>query len=160
MIRRNLLFLSVFALNAFVLGFIVGCFAKPDNPPLYTYDTPILTQLSAAAHAGSINGKLYYMLDTHSMEPVLKGGDWFVVDTTFPYAQITKGIICTYQAKWLPPTAAPVTHRAQVKYPDGWVFEGDQNGINGINRNSGLESARVTEKEYIGKVVGIYRVKP
>lgn len=159
MIRR------LFAL--FVPLFLFGCFAKHDDPPLLTYDTAALTRQSALLHAVDVNGKspvgqpqkgLYHVLDTRSMEPLLKGGDYIVVDTKFPYAKLTKGVPITYQAQWQPPAAPPVTHRTQAKYPDGWVCSGDANGING-NRGP-VENWRVTEKEFVGKVVGIYRVKP
>lgn len=161
-------FSTALATIPLIVAVFSGCFAKHDNPQLYTFPSRTLTYQSALLHAIDLNGRsplgqlqsgLYHVLDTKSMEPVLQGGDYIVVDTRFPYDKLTKGVLVTYQARWAPAPQPPVTHRLQVRMPEGWVAEGDQNGINGANPKSGLESARITPAEYIGKVVGIYRTR-
>lgn len=130
---------------------LVGCGPKRLDPPLLTYDTPLLTKLSAVAHASSANARYYEVADTHSMEPTLWGGDYIVVSSV-PYDELKVGQIITYQADWLPPTAPPVTHRLVMKTGLGWVLSGDNNARS-------EPQWRVTSKNYIGLVVAIYRVK-
>lgn len=130
---------------------IAGCTPKRLDPPTLTYDTPTLTRLSAVAHANSIFGKVYSVADTHSMEPTLWGGDYIVVAAT-PYDELRLGQIIAYQAEWLPPTAVPVVHRLAQQTGLGWILSGDNNARS-------EPQWRVTSKNYIGLVVGIYRVK-
>ena len=64
-----------------LLWFILtGCAAKHIDPPTYTYDTPTLVKLSAQAHANDVRGMVYLVMPTGSMEPLLHGGDYIVVD--------------------------------------------------------------------------------
>lgn len=130
---------------------LAGCAPKRLDPPTLTYDTPILTELSARAHASTINGTLYLVADTHSMEPTLWGGD-FVVVSAAPYDELKLGQIITYQADWQPAGAPPVTHRLAQKDRFGWIMSGDNNARYEPHW-------RVTTSNYIGLVVGIYRVK-
>ena len=128
-----------------------GCSPKRLDPPTLTYDTPLLTELSAKAHAATAKGTVYNVMDTHSMEPTLWGGD-FIVVVPAPYGELKLGQIITYRADWQPPGAPPVTHRLVKKDSLGWVLSGDNNARS-------EPQWRVTSKNYIGLVVGIYRVK-
>lgn len=130
---------------------LAGCAPKRLDPPTLTYDTPILTELSAKAHAATVSGRVYYVMDTHSMEPTLWGGDYIVVSAA-PYDELRLGQIITYQADWAPVGAPPVTHRLVKQDGFGWVLSGDNNARS-------EPQWRVTSKNYIGLVVGIYRVK-
>lgn len=137
---------------AIALCFVLsGCSPKRLDPPTLTYDTPILTELSAKAHAATANGKVYYVMDTHSMEPTLWGGD-FIVVVPAPYHELKLGQIITYQADWQPAGAPPVTHRLVKQDGLGWVLSGDNNARS-------EPQWRVTSRNYIGLVAGIYRVK-
>ena len=147
----------------FFLG-LTACAPRHEEIPLLTYDTPTLTLLSAQAHAADLNGKspadqpqkgLYLMADTHSMEPVMWGGDYIVVapPEKRPYSGLRVGEVVTYRADWLPAGALPVTHRLAMKDKYGWILTGDN--------NSSYESRwRMTEEDYLGTVVAIYRFKP
>lgn len=142
------------ALTFLSLLFVGGCgYPKHIDPPLYTYDTPALTLLSAQAHARGVEGLLYTVADTHSMEPLLKGGDHLVVlpPSKAPYAGLVAGKPIVYRAAWY--LTSPVTHRLVAKDKDGWILSGD-------NNPRSEPQWRVTEDTYIGTVVGIYRVKP
>jgi hypothetical protein len=142
-----------------------GCgYPRHIDPPLYTFETPLLTQLSAEAYAKAIGGKCYRVADTHSMEPVLQGGDYIVVDTRIALEDVKLGQIVNYQADWAPPPAPTVTHRAGLRDKDGLLVEGD-NVHPDIDPRTGrdLHSEarwRVTKASYVGVVVSIYRLKP
>jgi len=153
--RHHLITLGLLCFSFTVCLFAVfGCgYPKPIDPPLFTYPTEILTRLSAEARAKDIDGAVFYVLNTHSMEPLLRGGDYIVVlpKQRAPYADLKAGEVITYYASWY--TKHPVTHRLVQKDKDGWILSGD------ANRYS--ESRwRVTENAYLGKVDGIYRTKP
>jgi hypothetical protein len=156
MIRR--LFLAIILCLS-----LTACAPKHEEIPLFTYPSVLLASLSAAAHAADLNGRspagqpqkgLYNVLDTHSMEPTLRGGDYIVVDTKFSFANLKGGMPITYTAGWTKPGDPPVTHRTRDKTPTGWTVQGDNNNA------AELGMWRVNEKDYIGKVVAIYRVKP
>lgn len=138
-------------LLAFSAVFLSACAPKQINPPLFTYDTPRLTLLSAQAHARDVVGRLYTVADTHSMEPLLRGGDLIVVAPA-PYAGLQLGQVITYQAGWLPASAPPVTHRLALRDDGGWILSGDNNARS-------EPGWRVTEENYLGLVVGHYRTK-
>ncbi len=140
-----------------------GCGSpSPIDPPLFTYPTDLMARLSAEARARDIGGLTFHVANTHSMEPVLKGGDYIVVapPARAPYASLKAGQIVTYRAEWYP--AAPVTHRLRTKDQYGWLASGDNvrpdiaaNGQD-LHTEAGY---RVTEDRYVGLVDGIYRVK-
>ena len=150
--------------SAFLCLFLAACTPKHEQIPLFTYDTPTLTLLSAQAHAADLNGKspagepqkgLYSVADTHSMEPILWGGDYIVVTLLEkrPYSGLKVGEVVTYRADWQSAGAPPVTHRLAQKDKYGWILTGD-------NTPTYESRWRMTENEYLGTVVGIYRFKP
>ena len=90
------------------LVLLTGCGPRRIDPPLLRYDSPRLASLSAEAHARDVAGTLYVVMDTHSMEPTLLGGDVIVVAPA-PYELLRAGQIITYRAAWLPAASPPVT---------------------------------------------------
>lgn len=130
----------------------VGCVRKYEDPPLYTYDTPMLVLLSAQAEAIQRQGFLMTVSDTtHSMEPTLMGNDIIVV-VKVPIDSIVKGNIVVYKADWLPASAPPVAHRVAVREFSGLLMSGD-------NAARSEPRFRVTGANYLGKVVSRYRLK-
>jgi hypothetical protein len=127
---------------------LAGCGPRPDkNIVLWEQPAP---QIAAQAHASEINGRAFLVLPTGSMEPLITGGDWVVVDLRVKYEQIQKGDIVQYQANWLPPTAPTVIHMAAAKLGDKWIMD----GINNAHYERG--SQMLTRADYRGKVVQIY----
>ncbi len=153
--RRHICYLTIAAITCGALAMLLsGCSPTPRlDPPLFTYPTEAMTQLSAQARARDILGTVYTVADTHSMEPLLRGGDRIVVapPERAPYAELKVGQVITYRADWY--TKHPVTHRLVQKDSGGWILSGDANPRSEA-------SWRVTEKSYLGTVDGIYRVKP
>lgn len=130
---------------------LVACSTKQDNPPVFWDNTPAQAKLAATLHARDVGGLAYYVLNTHSMEPFLVGGDWIVVQPG-NYDALKVGQIITYRADWLPPTDPPVTHRLAQKDSHGWILDGDN--------NKHYEAHwRVTEKNYVGKVIAVYTTR-
>lgn len=130
---------------------LAACLPIREDPPLFIYDSHSLASISASLHARDTGGSLYSVLDTHSMEPLLKGGDIIVV-APLPFDELRVGQVITYQATWQPPGAAPVTHRVVAKDRLGLILGGDHNA----HSEAG---SRVTRDAFLGLVVGIYRVK-
>ena len=153
--------LLTLALLAFTLG---GCgYPKHLDPLLLTFPTKDLARLSAEARAKDIGGLVYTVANTHSMEPVLMGGDLIVVDTRVAYEDVKLGQVINYHAEWAPPPLPTVTHRATVRDSSGLLVEGD-NVVPDINPATGQDlhaesSWRVTKTNYVGVVDTIYRVK-
>lgn len=133
---------------------LCGCSPKQDNPTVLFEATPIAVRLAAEAHARSINGQAFYVLDTHSMEPFLWGGDWLAVDTRVPYGELKVGMIILYRAKWLVAGSPPVCHRIAHIYSDGSMI---MSGDNNERYERGDQAVRADQ--YVGKVVGVYRVR-
>lgn len=150
----NRLFLVSF-LSSILLGVFLGCgYPSHIDPLLYTYDSEILVEQSAALHAEDLHGIYLYVLNTHSMEPVLYGGDYIVVDTHASYSNVKLGVIIVYHADWAKPTDPPVVHRVLAKDSAGLLVGGDN-----VDSQHTENQWRVTEKNYVGTVVGIYRMK-
>lgn len=129
--------------------FLVGCRPERHDPPLFLCALPAN---AASAHAARIDGTAYYVAPTGSMEPLLTGGDYVVVDGRIPLTRDLLGHVITYHAAWQPDGLLRVTHRMTDWDQYGGICEGD------ANRHS--ESRwRVTAANYIGAVVAIYRLK-
>lgn len=161
--RHHLITLGLAALAAALLGLSACGHPKHIDPPMFTYPTETLTRLSAEARAKDIGGMVFWVADTHSMEPLLKGGDYIVLapPSRAPYAALKAGQVITYKATWY--SKHPVTHRTRTKDGYGWVVSGDNVrpdiAADGRDRHSEA-SYRVTEASYLGTVDGIYRVRP
>jgi hypothetical protein len=146
--------------SAFLL-LLTGCgYPKHIDPPTLTYPSQQMAEESAYLHARDLpNGPgltLLIIPPTHSMAPTIDVGDIIVVDTHAPYSERVPGEIVTYfgvDGEWKdrPKDSPPITHRISSKHSDGFIMTGDN------NRYSESRS-RVTETNYVGLVVGIYRV--
>lgn len=158
--RRFRTFLGSLLLAAISL---TGCRPKHDDPITYQNGSANQAMLAARLHARDIIGGVVMLVaDTHSMEPLLYGGYYVVVDTLSPYDSLTRGVVVTYHGGWLPPSAPPVTHRTQLKDSDGWMMAGDNvrpdiDPKTGANLRSEARW-RMTKETYIGKVVAIYAI--
>ena len=128
---------------------LLGCSPRQPDAWLVLWEQPA-PQIAAQAHAREIAGLAFLVLPTGSMEPLITGGDWVVVDLRVKYEQIQKGDIVQYQANWLPPTAPTVIHMAAAKMSDKWIMD----GINNAHYERG--SQMLTRADYRGKVVQIY----
>lgn len=106
--------------------------------------------MAANLHAKEVGGRVYFVLDTHSMEPVLLGGDYIVIRRV-PFTALEVGEIITYTASWQPTSADPVTHRIVGEDAMGLILSGD-------NNSRSEPRYRVTNATYHGKVIAIYRV--
>jgi hypothetical protein len=139
--------LGVFALFCmFVMLF--GCGPKPDQSiVLWEQPSP---QIAAQAHAREITGRAFVVLSTGSMEPLITGGDWIVVDLRVPYDAIQVRDLLLYQANWLPADAPPVVHMAAAKLGDEWIMD----GIANAHYERGAQ--RLKRADYRGKVVQVY----
>lgn len=137
-----------------------GCgYPTPINPPVYEREVT-LTQLieEVRLHARDLPGgdglRTEPVQNTHSMEPLIRGGDYLVIagKRNRKFESLKAGEIILYQADWRPANAAPVCHRLVKKDKDGWILSGD-------NAERSEPQWRVTEGNYIGVVVAIYRLK-
>ncbi len=123
------------------------------DPPLFTYNTPTLVAESARLHARDAGGFVSApVANTHSMEPLLHGGDLLVIVRT-PYGARLKGHVVGYHPGWDPELF--VVHRAVTDTKDGLVMEGDN-----VGHERTENRYRVTDANYIGEVIAIYRFQP
>ena len=165
MTRRPFLLLVVSLLSVAFLCLSPGCgYPKHLDPLLLTFPTKELADLSARARAKDIGGLIYTVADTHSMEPLLMGGDLIVVETRVTFEEVKPGQVVNYHADWAPPPELTVTHRVLERDSDGLLMAGDNvrpdiDPRTGQNRHSEARW-RVTKKNYVGVVDTIYRVKP
>lgn len=110
---------------------------------------------SADADTHSTPGAAEYLVaNTHSMEPALWGNDIIIVDRP-PFDSIKLGDIILDHGTWQKENDPPECHRAVAKDIGGILVEGDN-----VDANHLENRYRVTDKNYIGKVERIYRVKP
>ena len=139
----------IFAL-LIVLVLASGCGrAVPIDPPVFRYDIEMLTRLSAEAHARSVNGEVFKLANTGSMEPFLTGGDWLVVSRV-PFNELKDGEIILYRAQWADKGLPPVCHRIAGRDRHGLIMSGD------ANKHSEARW-RVNDADYAGKLIAVYR---
>ncbi len=141
---------------------LAACSRAPRlDPALYTESNERAAWLAAEAHARDVRGLVYRVLDTHSMEPLLLGGDYIVV-TWQPFASVEVGRVITYRADWAPANHPPVTHRLVARDRDGGIASGDnvRPDIDDNGRNTRSEARyRITRETFIGVVFAIYRAR-
>ena len=78
---------SVIIVLLLTLMFLLSGCTKHIDPPLFTYPNESLRNLSAQLHRVDVSGRLYIVANTHSMEPLILGGDWLVAAPT-PYGSL------------------------------------------------------------------------
>lgn len=137
-----------------------GCAPSPRlDPALFRAAGERAAWLAAEAHARDVQGTVFRILDTHSMEPLLTGGDYIVVSRP-AWAGVEVGRVVVYRAAWSPADFPPVAHRLTARDRHGGIASGDNVrpdiDADGSNRRS--EAAhRIVESNYVGIVLAIYR---
>ena len=112
------------------------------DPPLHLVGN---SQEAAIQEAARINGKVWAVMHTGSMKPLLQGGEHAVTVAKFDTVQ--RGQVLVYHATY---NKNPIIHRAVEQDKYGWLMSGDSSPRS--------ESwARVTSENYLGTVVAIYR---
>lgn len=136
--------------SLFLLLFLAGCgYPAHIDPPLYTYESDKIASQSAFLHAIDVGGNYFAVKDTHSMEPVLLGGDYVVIQPV-SFSNLVVGNIVAYNAEWY--NNQPVVHRIVGIDSEGLIMSGD-------NNPTSESRFRVTTKNYIGLAIARYRVK-
>ena len=120
---------------------------KPKLTPIPTH-TVANAEAAAIAYATATGGEVFRVTDTGSMRPLLTGGECVV--TVRNYTGIKVGAVVVYRPTFATATGNPLIHRAAQLDKYGWIMSGDS--------APHTESwARVTEANYIGTVVAIFR---
>jgi hypothetical protein len=128
-----------------------GCgYAKPRDPAIHTYATAAEARESARLHANDAGGTAWpENACCGSMLPLIIEGDILVTVRT-PHAKLL-GKVVVYGPKWN--DGKPVAHRLVAQDSGGYIASGDN-----VPQSENWE--RVTEENYLGEVIAIYRVKP
>lgn len=114
--------------------------------------------LAAKLRAKEVGGVAFAVADTHSMEPVLRGGDWVTVQEV-PFGSLKTGAIAVYAADWAS-SGTLVCHRLVQHDSEGWIASGDnvKPDIDETGRNRHSEASyRITPTNFVGLVVARYR---
>jgi signal peptidase I len=139
--------------SAVLVAMLQGCSGgKRIDPPLYFESSLPAARLAAHLHAQDAGGVIFQLLPTGSMEPLMKGGD-FIVVRGGGFDALQEGQVIAYRAAWIPGDGLPVAHRLVGRDSHGWILSGD-------NNPRSEPQWRVTERNYIGLVIAIYRVAP
>lgn len=148
-------FCAAVAVVALWVLFVAGCAtASPGgrlDPTIHFAPTDLQAWYAAEYAAAQEGGDVYYLQDTHSMEPLMWGGDYLVV-VPGKFESWKVGQVLTYDAEWMPPGEPNVTHRIVGKDEYGLIMSGDNNPFSEA-------SWRVTDANDVGIVTGIWRVK-
>jgi hypothetical protein len=112
------------------------------DPTVYPAGNP---QLAAETAAKALDGRIWVVSHTGSMKPLLQGGEYAV--TVKEYANVKLGQVLVYNATY---HNTPIIHRAVDKDSHGWLMAGDT-----AARSESW--ARVTDQNYLGTVVAVYR---
>lgn len=138
------------ALVVIIALFLFGCDrAIPHlDPEIHEYDTAAETWLRAQVYLMNNPGDLFIVANTGSMEPLLTENDLLIV-VREGYADLKLGKVVTYRASWR--NDDPVTHRLVRQSGDEWVVAGDANGYS--------DPVWMSEEEYIGTVIKVYRAR-
>lgn len=112
------------------------------DPTIYPAGNP---QLASETAAKALNGRVWVVGNTGSMKPLLQGGEFAV--TIKDYPSIKQGQVLVYNATY---HDKPIIHRAVEHDSHGWLMAGD-------NSPRSESWARVTDQNYLGTVVAVYR---
>lgn len=103
----------------------------------------------ALALAESMGGRAFVVSHTGSMKPFLQGGEFVVVVPKWP---AVPGDVIGYWPTFRTESGHPILHRVAAEDKDGLILSGDS--------APHTESwARVTQSNYIGTLVAVYRSK-
>jgi len=142
-----------------VNGFVNGSYHK-EFIPEFSFASAGEAEKAAQGHVNALaNGFLGKVSYTGSMKPYLVGGEIVVIDST-PFNELKIGEVIVYKAKWTPKNSNLTIHRIVGKDKSGFIMKGDSPKNVTESAINGVANARVTEENYGGKVVGIYRIKP
>jgi len=124
--------------------------ARASQPVKSQFASQSEALLAANLFAKSIGGRLIITSGTRSMEPLIHGKTYVVIAHQ-PYTSIAKSDLLVYIGR--PDASKPdrktILHRAVLHDSYGWMMSGDNNRWS--------ESwDRVTEGNYMGKVVAIF----
>lgn len=133
---------------AIVVLALAGCAKAPRlDPEIRTYPTVMEAWTHAQADVINSGAQLYIVANTGSMEPFLTTEDLLVVIRD-PYESLQSTQVVTFKANWRP---SPITHRLSIKRDGKWATSGDANHY--------TDPGWMGEKEYLGVVKRVYRVK-
>lgn len=104
---------------------MAGCTPKRIPPQMHMGDPQ--ASVHAAQLAASIGGVAYFIIPSHSMEPLLWAWDFIVVDSHFSYDSLESGMMATYQSRWLPKNHTTTTHWTAARQGDEWIMDGQNN---------------------------------
>lgn len=119
---------------------------KDRNPVVVAGKSANEAEQVARANATAKKARIYRILDTGSMYPLIRGGQ-FVVGEPTPYGELQVGDIINYKPEWN--GGKPAIHRIVAKDKGGFLLSGDN--------NPRTESwMRVTPENYLDRVTTIY----
>lgn len=141
----------VSTLLAVVLLFaLLACAPKQPDSSLVLWEQPS-PEIAAKAHAREKGLVALRVADTGSMEPMLSGGDWVVLDAGFPFAKLREGDVILYTPDWAPDKW--VLHACAAKSGEAWIVHGLANAHYENGPNGGLH---VYSRHYRAKMVQGY----
>lgn len=146
-----------FRLNVVLLGLLLAACTRREiqNPPktiFHTKPEAVLYVTTAVQENKSL--RWFQVAPTGSMEPFLLADMYVLVDVNFPFADTVVDNVILYKALWSKSPGVPVCHRINFKDGYGAIVSGDHNAV--YERGNW----RVTEKNYVGKVVGVIGYEP
>ena len=130
----------------------VGCTKKVfQDPPIHVYHDFDEYMNAIKTETKAVNGYSRWITPTRSMVPLIHDYDWVVMlpASLAPYKDLKVGDVVAYDATWTGHDDTQVLHRIQGSDNWGWIIGGDGNATN--------DPEHVTEKNYLGKCVEIYR---
>jgi hypothetical protein len=143
----------LFFIVIFIVFYISGCgYAKHKDPDLYIYNT---TKEEEIAIKNDKKDKdiivLLVVNKEQSMAPLIFQYDILICKKS-QFSKNLLGKVCCYNALWN--KESTVTHRATSwdENTKGFIMSGDANKYSESNY-------RMTDKEYIGEIIKIYRIK-
>ena len=142
------------AVAVFFMAFY-GCFPRNHDPTVEYHDTAAEAYAAARDDAARLGGLTFVVLGTRSMEPLLWGGDYIVVDPGVSVDKVELGRVITYHAEWQQPGQPPVTHRITARDAYGLIVAGDN--VKGLDHPE--NRYRVTAANYVGAVTKIHRTR-
>ena len=124
------------------LATLATCRPEPVNPKVYLCGSEMDALVQAEKHCQAIGGLCSMALGL-SMFPIIHNGDMLVIDR-MPYGENLLGKVALLKVG-----EVFVSHRVDVLNDNAFLTEGDNNGW----------TEWQNKQNYIGEVVGIYRVK-
>lgn len=135
------------------LVFLTSCRPARVNPPVLQFNNAAEMFRSMQIQVGKVKGlPPLPILDTHSMEPLIYGGDYVVISGA-PFGDALDGCVVGLRPEWNPDILE--IHRVVGRDSFGYLVEGD----NVDWKHPEAAKFRMTSKNFVGEVVGIYRLR-